>query len=320
MRSVDLRERILGEGMILAFIALVVYFALANPRFLSEANLINVFRQTAEIGIGAAGQALVILIAGIDLSVGSVLALSGLAAATFAIEYGLPPPIAIGGALLLAAGAGAINGLAVTRLGVAAIIVTLASMTYIRGFVFTWSSGVPIFSGLPDVYRFIGAGYIGGIVPVPVVLLIAVYLVGWLLLNKTVFGTHVYAVGGNPEAARLAGVPIHRVRVVVFTLSATLAGLAGIMVMGRVASAQPVAGIGFELDTITAVALGGVSLFGGRGSLVRVFLASLLLAVLGNGFVLIGLSPFIQEIIKGFILLGAVALDLALNRRRRFAS
>jgi ribose transport system permease protein len=313
---------VLGEGLLLAFVALVVTFALQSRLFLSSANVINILRQTAELGIGAAGQMVVVLTAGIDLSVGSVLALSGLAAAILAtsgpvmLALGLPPELGLVAALLLGGLAGGLNGIAITRLHVAPIIATLASMTFLRGIVYTWSNGIPIYSGLPPLYSWLGAGYIHGIVPVPVIILAIVYLGLWLLLNRTVLGTYLYAVGGNAEAARLSGVPVQRVVVSAYAISALAAALAGIMVMGRVQSAQPLAGNGWELDTITAVALAGVSLFGGRGSLVKVFLAALTLAVLSNGFVLIGLSPYAQMIIKGLILLLAVALDVLLNRRR----
>jgi ribose transport system permease protein len=313
----------LSEGLLVAFIGLVAIFAFQNPLFLSTANLINILRQTAEIGIGAAGQMVVILAAGIDLSVGSVLALAGLAAAVFATQgmlfgsVGLPPELALLAALGLGTLAGAINGLAVTQLRIAPIIVTLAAMTYIRGIVYTWSNGIPIYSGLPELYSWLGAGYVLGAVPVPVIILVLTYAVIWLLLNKTVFGTHVFAIGGSAEAARLAGIPVKRVIVLTYMLCSSTAALAGIMVMGRVHSAQPLAGNGWELDTITAVALGGVSLFGGRGSLPKVFVASLTLAVLSNGFVLMGLSPYAQMIIKGLILLLAVGFDVFLNQRRR---
>ena len=315
-------EAALGEGLLLAFLVLVVVFSLQNPLFLSSANLVNILRQTAEIGIGAAGQMVVVLAAGIDLSVGSVLALSGLTAAILATQgpifasWGLPPELAIAAALLLGTAAGLVNGLAVTQLRVAPIIATLASMTFIRGIVYTWSNGIPIYTGLPELYAWLGAGYVAGI-PVPVIIMAIAYLLLWLILNKTVFGTHVFAVGGNAEAARLAGIPVKRVVVSTFAISAFTAAVAGVMVTGRVHSAQPLAGNGWELDTITAVALAGVSLFGGRGSLVKVFLASLTLAVLSNGFVLMGLSPYAQMIIKGLILLLAVAFDVLLNRRRK---
>lgn len=309
-------NRLLSEGLIIALVLLVVVFAVANDRFLSTDNIVNILRQTSEIGIGAAGQALVILIAGIDLSVGSVVALSGLTAAILATS-GVPPAISIIVGLAVGALAGAVNGLGVTKLHVAPIIVTLAAMTYLRGIVYTWSNGIPIYSGLPDVFQFVGAGYIGGVIPVPVVLLVVIYIAGWLLLNRTVFGTQLYAIGGNREAARFAGIHVDRITVVAYTLCAVMAALVGVLEMGRLSSAQPVAGIGFELDTITAVALGGVSLFGGRGSLVKVFVASLMLAMLGNGFVLLGLSPYVQQMIKGAILLFAVAFDLFLRQRQR---
>jgi ribose transport system permease protein len=318
-------ELALSEGLLLAFIVLVAVFAFQSRLFLSGANVVNILRQTAEIGIGAAGQMVVVLAAGIDLSVGSVLALSGLAAAILATQgmlfgnIGLPPELSLLAALALGGLAGAINGVAVTTLRVAPIIATLASMTFLRGIVYTWSNGIPIYTGLPEIYAWLGAGYIFESIPVSVVILVTTYVLIWLLLHKTVFGTHVHAIGGNAEAARLSGVAVRRVTILTYVICALTAALAGIMITGRVHSAQPLAGNGWELDTITAVALGGVSLFGGRGSLPKVFLASLTLAVLSNGFVLMGLSPYAQMIIKGLILLLAVALDVFLNRRKTLA-
>lgn len=320
-RSGRILDLISSGGLAFAFIALVAFFAWRNPLFLSTSNITNILRQTAELGIGAAGQMIVILIAGIDLSVGSVLALAGMTAAILVLQgtmfgaLGLAPELAIVIALGIGVAAGVINGLAVTYMRVAAIIATLASMTFLRGIVYTWSDGIPIYGNLPGLYSWLGAGYIG-FVPVPVIILIATYLVLWFVLKRTVLGHQIYAVGGNIEAARLAGVPVKRIVITAFAISGFTAALAGIMVAGRVQSAQPLAGNGWELDTITVVALAGVSLFGGRGSLPKVFLAALTLAVLSNGFVLMGLSPYSQMIIKGLILLFAVALDLFLNRKK----
>jgi ribose transport system permease protein len=313
----------LSEGLLLTFVVLVVLFAFANPKFLSTGNVINILRQTAEIGVGAAGQMVVVTASGIDLSVGSVLALSGVASAILATQgtgfasLGLPAEIALLLALAIGALAGVINGLAVTQLRVAPIIATLASMTFIRGIVYTWTNGIPIYSGLPAMYSWLGAGYVAGVIPVSVVILILTYLTLWLLLHRTIFGTYVYAIGGNAEAARLAGIPIKTVTILTYVLCALLAALVGIMVAGRVHSAQPLAGNGWELDTITAVALGGVSLFGGRGNLLKVFLASLMLALLSNGFVLLGLSSYAQMITKGLILLLAVAFDVLLTQQKK---
>ncbi len=193
-------------------------------------------------------------------------------------------------------------------------------MTFIRGIVYTWTNGIPIYSGLPDMYSWLGAGYVAGVIPVSVVILILTYLTLWLLLHRTIFGTYVYAIGGNAEAARLAGIPIKTVTILTYVLCALLAALVGIMFAGRVHSAQPLAGNGWELDTITAVALGGVSLFGGRGNLLKVFLASLMLALLSNGFVLLGLSSYAQMITKGLILLLAVAFDVLLTQQKKSVS
>lgn len=316
-RRARVRDRIMGEGLVGTFIIVFLAFGITNPIFLSSDNLAGILRQSAETGIGAAGQMLVILISGIDLSVGSVLALSGLAAAIVATQFGLPALLALVAALAVGVATGAMNGIGVTKLRVAPIIVTLASMTFVRGLVYVWSGGFPIYKGLPPLFPFIGGGYIGRVVPVPVLILLLVFAAVWFLLNRTVIGTHLYAIGGNLEATRLAGVKVDRLRVGVYALCGGLSALAGVMVLGRINSAQPTAGLDFGLDTITVVVLGGVSVFGGKGSILKVFIAALLLSVITNGMVIVGLSANVQLMVKGLILMIAVSLDVYGSGRAR---
>lgn len=309
-------EQLRGGGVILALIIITVFLSIATPRFFSVANLLNVLHQASETAIGAAGEALVILIAGIDLSVGSVLALSGVTAAILVASYGFPWPLALGLALGLGAAIGLINGLMVTRLRITPIITTLATMAIFRGIVYMWTDGIPIYRGLPDAYAFIGRGYVGP-VPFPVLLTLLVYGVLWLMLNRTVAGRYIYAIGGNAEATRLSGVPINRFMMLAYIVGGVCAALAGMVELGRLNSAQPIAGVGFELDVITAVALGGVSLSGGRGSLVKVFVGSLIIAMLANGLVLLNVSPYAQQVVKGLVLAVAVGFDVLTARLRR---
>jgi ribose transport system permease protein len=307
-----------GQGVVVALVLVTIFLAIFAPGFFTTQNLINVLRQMSQTAIAAAGQAVVIILAGIDLSVGSVLALAGVTAAVFSISTTFGGPVGAIGlhwtlALALALGAGAfvglVNGLLITRLRISAIIATLATLTIVRGVVYTWTGNVPVYSGLPEAFAIIGRGYLGP-VPVPVIITFVVFGVLWLVLNRTVAGRYIYAIGGNPEAARLSGVAVRRWTTIGFVISGICAAIAGIIVLGRLDSAQPLAGQGFELDVIAAVALGGVSLRGGRGSLWKVFVGALIIAMLANGLVLMNVGPNAQLIIKGTVLAAAVAFDM----------
>jgi ribose transport system permease protein len=306
-----------GQGVVVALVLVTIFLAIFAPGFFTTQNLINVLRQMSQTAIAAAGEAVVIILAGIDLSVGSVLALAGVTAAVLSISgFGLPVG-AIGLhwtlALTIALGAGAfvglVNGLLITRLRISAIIATLATLTIVRGVVYTWTGNVPVYSGLPEAFGFIGRGYLGP-VPVPVIITVVVFGVLWLVLNRTVAGRYIFAIGGNQEAARLSGVAVRRWTTIGYVISGICAAIAGIIVLGRLDSAQPLAGQGFELDVIAAVALGGVSLRGGRGSLGKVFVGALIIAMLSNGLVLMNVGPNAQLIIKGTVLAAAVAFDM----------
>lgn len=308
------------RGVVVALLLITLWLSVATPKFFTVNNLINVLRQTAETAIGAAGQAVVILVAGIDLSVGSVLALAGVTAAVLATGVTVGPfilgfhwTLALALALALGAAIGWINGTMVTRARITPIITTLATMTAFRGIVYMWTDGIPIYRGLPQAFSAIGRGYLGP-VPIPVLVMLCVYGLLWVVLRRTVAGRYIYAIGGNAEAARLSGVPVRRYTALAYVIGGICAALAGIVVLGRLNSAQPIAGQGFELDVITAVALGGVSLSGGKGSLPKVFVGSLIIAMLANGLVLMNVSPYTQMVVKGLVLAVAVGFDVLMAR------
>ncbi len=293
-------------GIFAVLILMCVVMAFLAPNFLSVDNAVNVARAVSINAILAAGMTMIILTGGIDLSVGSTLAVAGVAGVLLATS-GAPGPIAILGGIAAGALAGLINGAFVAWLALPAFIVTLGSMTYLRGTAYSLLDGQPLVAS-DLAYRGIGNGTVAGI-PTPVVVMIVVYVIFWFLLERTRFGRHVYAVGGNIEAARLAGINTKRVLLLVYTIAGAAAGLAGIIFSARVLSAQPTAGTNYELDAIAAVVLGGTALAGGRGRVLGTLVGALIIGVLSNGLVLMNVPFFYQLIIKGVVIVLAVTLD-----------
>lgn len=293
-------------GILVVLVALVILMAAIAPNFASVDNLLNIARSISINAILAAGLTFVILTAGIDLSVGSIVAVSGVVGVLTAMS-GMPSPVAVLVGVLAGAAAGLINGVLIAYLSLAAFIVTLGTMTSMRGLAYTMTDGQPIVSNTLN-FRDIGNGYIAGI-PVPVVVMAIVYVVSWFILERTRYGRHVYAVGGNREAARLAGVNVKRVITSVYVLGGACAGLAGVIFAARVVSAQPTAGTGYELDAIAAVVLGGTSLMGGRGRIYGTLIGSIILGVLSTGLILMNVPFFTQLLIKGAVIIFAVAID-----------
>lgn len=293
-------------GILAVLVALTTFMALAAPNFATLDNLLNIARAISINAIIAAGMTFVILTAGIDLSVGSTVAVSGVTAVLAAIT-GMPAIFAVLIGVLAGAIAGLVNGALSAYLALAPFIVTLGLMTFLRGLAYTLTEGQPIVDSALS-FRDLGNGYIAGI-PVPVIVMLGVYLVSWFVLERTKFGRHVYAVGGNPEAARLAGVRVKRVLTSVYVIAGALAGLAGVIFAARVVSAQPTAGTGYELDAIAAVVLGGTSLAGGKGRIVGTLIGSVILGVLTTGLILMNVQFFTQLLIKGLVIIFAVAID-----------
>jgi ribose transport system permease protein len=309
---------------LLALALMVLALTLLSDRFLTPDNGWNILRQISVNLCLSIGMTLVILSGGIDLSVGAILALAGAVAAGL-LKNGLPLPgtdamlqfttsgailagIVVGGAL------GWCNGFAITRFSLPPFVATLGMFSIARGLTMLWTGGFPI-TGLGDEFGFVGTGFLAG-VPMPVWIMTALTVVFVVVARRTRFGRHVYAVGGNERAARLTGLRVNRVKVAVYTLAGALAGVAGLIVTARLDSAQPNAGLGYELDSIAAVVIGGTSLSGGRGSVTGTVLGCLIIGVLNNGLFLLNVSPFWQQVIKGVVILLAVAID-KMNARNR---
>jgi inositol transport system permease protein len=313
----------------LFLIALMVLFAAIEPRFLSSINLFNVMRQVSITGLLAVGMTFVILTAGIDLSVGSLLAFAGLVAAAVA-KGGLENRFTVGeggvgygwglaalAAIAVGLAGGYLQGLAITRLKVPPFVVTLGGMSAFRGAALLFAAGGPI-SGFEPSFTWWGQGKIGP-VPIPVIIFLAAAALAHVTLRYTRYGRQVYAVGGNPEAARLSGLNVNRVIASVYMIMGFFAGLGAFVLAARLNSAEAVAGTGYELTVIASVVIGGTSLFGGSGTIFGTVIGTILIGVLLNGLVLMNVSSYIQQIIIGVIIVLAVAFDTFAKSRRRKA-
>lgn len=285
----------------LIVVSLVMVFA--SDSFLSYSNLSNIARQISVIGIIAVGMTFAILTGGIDLSVGAVMALSGTVAAGLMVK-GVDAPFALLVGVSIALVFGMCNGALVAFARMPPIIVTLATMGIARGLALMYTSGYPI-NGLPAWVKFFGSGSVFG-VQAPIIIMLVVYLFAWVLLERTAFGRYVYAIGGNEQAARLSGVRVSVYKMLVYTVGGLTVGIAGIVITSRLMSGQPNAGVGFEMDAIAAVVMGGTSIAGGRGSVIGTLLGALLLGVLNNGLNMMGMDPYVQNVIKGGIILLAI--------------
>lgn len=314
-RGKEINWRRVAQALAPVFVLLLICAALSllTPRFLTEKNLINVVRQSSLNGIVAAGMTLVILTGGIDLSVGSLLAVTSVFAAG-ALQDGNAPLTAMAVGVLIGLGFGLVNGLIVTIGDVAPFIVTLGTMTIARGVALIYTNGAPILATDAD-FRYIGRGSIG-FLPVPIVVLIIVYAITYFLLNRTTFGGYIYAIGGNQEAARLSGVPVRVCKTIAYSISGLLAGLTGVILTARLGSAQPNLGTADELDAIAAVVIGGTSLAGGRGGIIGTLVGALIIGVLSNGLNLMNVNAYYQPVAKGLVILIAILVD----RRMRTTS
>lgn len=306
----DWRTFLQRYGLLISFLLLCAALSLLSDRFLTAQNMVNVLRQSTINGIIAVGMTFVILTAGIDLSVGAVLALSAVVAADL-VQKGLPAPLAIAVCLAVGAGLGLVNGVIIARTRVPPFIATLGMMTVARGLALTYTQGRPI-TGLPAEFRFLGTGSLGPI-PMPIVVAGVVFLLGYLLLDRTRYGQAIRAIGNNPLAARFAGIATRRYIAFVYVLAGFLAALAGVILTGRLNSAQPTAGLSYEFDAIAAVVVGGTSFSGGEGSLAGTLLGVLVIGVLNNGLNLLNVSSFWQPVVTGVV----IALALLLYRAIR---
>lgn len=294
-------------GPILALLLIGTVLSFSSPNFLTPANLINVMRQISINGILAVGVTFVLLTGGVDLSLGSLVALSGVVAAGFAHpdQYPLFVPVLAG--IAVGALCGFANGAIVTRGNIAPFIVTLGMMTIARGLALVLSQGKPV-SGLSFEFTRLGGGNVFGI-PIPILLLFGVALVSILFLKYYRLGRYLYAVGGNEKAALVSGIPVAGIKVFAYTVCGASAGLAGVVLASRITTGQPNAGLGYELDAIAAVVIGGTSLSGGVGGVGGTILGALLMGVINNGLDLLNVPSYYQAIVKGTIIIGAVWLD-----------
>lgn len=302
---------------LLALALMVLALSLLSDRFLTPENGWNILRQISVNLCLSIGMTLVILSGGIDLSVGAILGLAGAVAAGL-LKNGLAVPGtdallqfttsgAILAGLVVGGAAGWVNGFAITRFALPPFVATLGMLSIARGLTMLWTGGFPV-TGLGDAFGRLGTGVFLGM-PLPVWIMLALMAVFVVVTKRTRFGRHLYAVGGNERAARLTGLNVSRIKLAVYTLAGALAGVAGLIVTARLDSAQPNAGLGYELDSIAAVVIGGTSLSGGRGSIWGTVLGCLIIGVLNNGLFLLNVSPFWQQVIKGVVILLAVALD-----------
>jgi len=293
-------------GPLIGFVILFVILSILSPQFFTFGNLRNVALQTSVNALMAVGMTFVILTAGIDLSVGSMLALTSVISAGLMVAH-VNPWLSALIALVVGAGAGLLNGVFVAYARLAPFIVTLGTMTLYRGLTEIYTNGNPIFN-LPQAFSHFGAGLFLT-VPLPVWVTAFIFVAGWVVLQRSVAGRRIYAIGGNENVAFLAGVPVRRYLVSVYVISGVLAALAGIVLTSRLGSAEPTAGTGYELDAITAVVLGGTSLFGGEGKITGTLVGALILGVIDNGLNLLNVNSFYQDAVKGLIILAAIMLD-----------
>jgi ribose transport system permease protein len=301
-------------GILIGLLVLILFFWIMTPHFLTVSNLLNVAQQTSINAIIAVGLTFVIITAGIDLSVGSIMAFSGVVLASV-LGTGLPIPIAISVGLLIGLVCGSINGLLIAYGKLPPFIATLGMMSVARGAALMYTNGRPI-SGFSAEFRFLANGEIFSI-PISIIIMVLVYLIAHFILTKTRFGRYVYAIGGNEEAARLSGINVTLNKVIVYGICGLLSGLAAVILTARLNSAQPIAGIMYELDAIAATVIGGTSLVGGEGRVMGTLIGALIMGVLRNGLNLLGVSSFLQQTIIGSVIIIAVLVDMTLKRKKK---
>ena len=300
-------------GTLLGLIGLCVVLWILTPHFMTVSNLLNVAQQTSINAIIAVGMTFVIITAGIDLSVGSILAFSGVVLAS-ALQAGCPIPLALLVGLAVGMACGLVNGVLISFGRIPPFISTLGMMSVARGSALLYTGGRPV-SGFSESFRFLATGKIL-FIPTPVVIMIAVYLIAYFVLNRTKFGRYTYAIGGNEEAAILSGVNVKLHKAMVYGVCGMLSGLGAIILTARLNSAQPIAGMMYELDAIAATVIGGTSLMGGQGSVIGTLIGAFIMGVLRNGLNLLGVSSFFQQVVIGSVIIIAVLMDMALKKKR----
>ena len=303
-------------GIIIALLVMCIFlvvFPTTRATFLTPKNVFNILRQNASNLFLATGMTMVIILGGIELSVGSVIALSGVVAAGCVINFGLPEIVGFLAAIGVGALVGMFNGFVICKTDIPPFIVTLASMNITKVIALVLTGGSPI-RCMTDTFKFPGAGYVGP-VPTPVILMIIVFIIAAFMINRTQLGRHIYAVGGNAQAAKFSGINVQKVKFIVYTYTGIMSGIAGLVVASRLYSGQPTAGDGAEMDAIAAVVVGGTSMSGGSGRLGGTLIGVLIIGVLNNGLNLLGVDSNWQYIVKGLVILLAVYVDFIRNKK-----
>ena len=300
-------------GTLIGLIVLCLILWILTPHFLTISNILNITQQTSINAIIAVGMTFVIITGGIDLSVGSIMAFAGVVLAS-ALNAGIPLPLALLIGISVGMLSGIVNGLLITYGKLPPFISTLGMMSVARGGALLYTQGRPI-SGFPEDFRFLATGEILSI-PMPVIIMAVVYIVAHFLLSRSKLGRYTYAIGGNEEATLLSGINVKYYKTVVYGLCGLLSGLAAIILTARLNSAQPIAGIMYELDAIAATVIGGTSLMGGEGRIVGTLIGALIMGVLRNGLNLLGVSSFVQQIVIGSVIIIAVLIDMALKKQK----
>ena len=311
--NINFKDIFAKYAIYFVLLCLIIFFSFNSPVFLTPTNLINVLRQVAVVGIVAVGMTFVILTGGIDLSIGGTIACSGVICSTLMIN-GVPAVLAIPVALTFSAVVGITNAFFSHEFKLNPMIVTLATLQILKGISYIVTKGIPVY-GFPESFKVIGQGYVG-IIPIPVLIMVALFILGFIILRFTAFGQSVYGIGGNEEAVRLTGINIRKAKYKVYVICSVLAGIAGIVLLSRVNNAQPNAGFGYEMDVITGVVLGGVSMSGGEGKISGVFAGIMVMAILGNGMLMMGISEYFQWVVKGIVMLVAISYDRVIKTRR----
>lgn len=314
-KKINLKDKINEYAIYVVLILLFLFFSIASPSFINANNLINVVRQISMLGIASVGMTFALLVGGIDLSIGSQMSMVAVICSIMMTKGNINPCIASILCIILTSAVGFFNGIIISKIKMPPLIVTLSTMIIIEGVAFIISKGIPIF-GFPQGFSILGQGYIG-IIPIPVIIMIVILIIGAVILNKTYIGRYFYSIGGNEEASRLSGIDVDKIKCLAYTLSGLFAGIAGVILLSRTNSGQPTMGNGFEFDVLTAVVLGGVSVNGGVGKISNVISGILIIGVLNNGLVLMGMNTYVQSVIKGIVLLIAVAFDFIQRSKKK---
>jgi hypothetical protein len=310
----DTRKLLKDNAIWLVFVLMVAIFTVYNPKFIKPSNLMNIARQVAVYGIASVGMTFVILISGIDLSIGAIITFVNIICAYLMVNLGVNMWVAVIISITAATLIGVLNGFMVSTVGIPALIATFAAQTVFDGVSYIISGGMPI-SGFDKNFNIFGKWTIG-IVPISAIIMIVCFAAGAFILNKTYFGRYFYAIGGNEEAAKLSGIQVSNIKYLIYALSGFFAGLAGIVMLSRTGSAQNTAGLGYEFDVITCVVLGGVSVKGGIGRISGVIAGVLIIGSLTNGMILMDVNSYTQKVVKGLVLAIAVGIDCLSNRNK----